>query len=98
MNEEKLNAITDFAKKFGLAFQIADDILDEISTFEQMGKTLGKDKQSGKLTYVSLYGLDDAKCKLACTLKECRDIIEKQNIESEIFEDIIQKIQKGAEI
>ena len=54
-SEEKIEAITEFAKTFGLAFQIADDILDEVSTFEQMGKTLGKDKAEGKLTFVSLY-------------------------------------------
>ena len=97
-DDETLNCITEFAKNFGLAFQVADDILDEISTFEQMGKTLGKDKQSGKLTYVSLYGLEQAKCKLACILKVCHDIMDEQNIKSEIFEEIIEKIQKGAKI
>ncbi len=97
-SDEQLKLLTDFAKKLGIAFQIADDILDEISTFEKMGKTLGKDKQSGKLTYVSLYGLDESKCKLSCMLKECRDIMRTQNIKSEIFEQIILNIEKGAEI
>lgn len=91
-DSEKLNLITEFAKTFGLAFQIADDILDEISTFEQMGKTLGKDKTEGKLTFVSLYGLDGAKCKLSCLLKKCCDIMKEQNFESEIFEQIINNI------
>ena len=97
-DDEKLGHLTEFAQKLGLAFQIADDILDEISTFEKMGKTIGKDKQSGKLTYVSLYGLDRAKCKLSCILKDCRDIMEEQEIKSEIFEEIILNIEKGAEI
>lgn len=97
-SEEQLECITDFAKKFGLAFQIADDILDEISTFEEMGKTLGKDKQEGKLTYVSLYGLENAKCKLACLLDQCRDIMVKQNFNSNIFNDIIDNISKRAGI
>ena len=91
-DDDKIQAVTDFAKNFGLAFQIADDILDEISTFEQMGKTLGKDKEEGKLTYVSLYGLEDAKCKLACIIDKCRDIIARQGIESEVFEQIITGI------
>ncbi len=39
-DDEKIAAVTEFAETFGLAFQIADDILDEISTFEEMGKTL----------------------------------------------------------
>lgn len=97
-NDEKLIAITEFAKIFGLAFQIADDILDEISSFEQMGKTLGKDKAEGKLTYVTLYGLDEAKCKLSCLFEKCYDIIHKHGIKSEIFEEIITKIRQKAGI
>lgn len=94
VEDEKLEIVTEFAKKFGLAFQIADDILDEVSTFEQMGKTLGKDKQEGKLTYVSLYGLDKSKCKLTCMLNECRDIMNKQRLNSDIFKEIIDSITK----
>ena len=93
-NDEQLEDVTEFAKNFGLAFQIADDILDEISTFEQMGKTMGKDKQENKLTYVSLYGIEDAKCKLSCKLAQCRDIIRKQNFDSDIFNEIIEQIKK----
>ncbi len=93
-----LKTLTDFAKKFGLAFQIADDILDEISTFEQMGKTIGKDKKEGKLTYVSLYGLEKAKCKLSCILDECRDIIKQQNLNSEIFKQIIDEISERVKL
>ena len=97
-DDEQLAKITEFGKKFGLMFQVADDILDETSTFEKMGKTLGKDKKEGKLTYVSLYGLEEAKCKLSCLADECRDIMTVQNIKSEIFEDIIERVLKGANI
>ena len=93
-SEEKIEAITEFAKTFGLAFQIADDILDEVSTFEQMGKTLGKDKAEGKLTFVSLYGLEESKCKLSCLFDKCYDIMNKQNIDSDIFKDMIEQINK----
>lgn len=89
-NDEQLENITEFAQKLGFAFQIADDILDEISTFEEMGKTLGKDKAAGKLTYTNLYGLDDAKCKLSCLLSECYDKIQG----SYVFEEIIDGIKK----
>lgn len=94
VNDEKLEIITEFAKNFGLAFQIADDILDETSTFEKMGKTLGKDKNENKLTYVSLYGIEQSKCKLSCKLSICRDIMVKQNLHSEIFNEIIDQICK----
>lgn len=98
VDDDKLEAITEFAKQFGIAFQVADDILDETSTFEQMGKTLGKDKQEGKLTYVSLYGLEQAKCKLSCLLNNCRDIMTKEGFKSEIFENIITDIEKRTKI
>lgn len=97
-DDEKIQAVTEFAQTFGLAFQIADDILDEISTFEQMGKTLGKDKEEGKLTYVSLYGIDESKCKLACLFEKCHDIMNKQDINSEIIKDMIKKISERAGI
>lgn len=89
-SEKQLNDFTEFAEKLGLAFQIADDILDEISTFEEMGKTLGKDKAAGKLTYTNLYGTDNAKCKLSCLLDDCYDKI----YGSYIFEEIIDGIRK----
>ena len=92
--DEKISEVTEFARNFGLAFQIADDILDEISTFEQMGKTIGKDKDENKLTYVSLYGLEDAKCKLSCILAQCRDTMKKQNFNSVIFNEIIVQLYK----
>ncbi len=96
VEDDRLSEITEFAKTFGLAFQIADDILDEISTFEQMGKTMGKDKAEGKLTYVSLYGLEGAKCKLTCLLTKCHDIMDKQNMSSVIFSQIIDNILQRA--
>lgn len=80
-----------FAQKFGLAFQIYDDIMDEISSFEEIGKTTGKDKNSGKLTYVSLYGLNEAKNKFNSLINECYDIIEKYH--SIIIKKMINKLE-----
>ncbi|MCP3979887.1 MAG: polyprenyl synthetase family protein [bacterium] len=51
-------ALARFGAAVGLAFQIADDILDETSTAEALGKTPGKDMAVGKATYPALYGLD----------------------------------------
>lgn len=89
--EEVIEEFDNFAKKFGLAFQIYDDIMDEISSFEELGKTVGKDKNSGKLTYVSLYGLEEAENKFKTLIKECYGIIEKYH--SKIFEDILNKLE-----
>lgn len=89
--DDVINEVDIFAKKFGLAFQIYDDIMDEISTFEEMGKTIGKDKNSGKLTYVSLYGLEEAKQKFNSMLEDCYDIISKYD--SSIIKEILESLK-----
>jgi geranylgeranyl diphosphate synthase type II len=50
-----------YAEKIGLAFQIADDILDVTATSEELGKTAGKDEDTNKTTYVKLLGLEQSK-------------------------------------
>jgi geranylgeranyl diphosphate synthase, type II len=50
-----------FGRDVGLLFQIVDDVLDATGTAEELGKTPGKDEAAGKVTYVSLYGLDRAR-------------------------------------
>lgn len=50
-----------FGESVGLAFQIADDVLNETSTPAQLGKAVGSDRQREKLTYPALMGLDEAK-------------------------------------
>ena len=65
--------------------------MDEISTFEELGKSIGKDKASGKLTYVSLYGLESAKNKFKLLIQECYGIIDKY--ESKIFNKILNKLK-----
>ena len=92
-NDEQLNQITEFGQNLGVAFQIADDILDETSTFEQMGKTIGKDKAEGKLTYTSLYGLEKSKEELNKLIDRCFNILERNNLKSEVFEQILNKIK-----
>lgn len=91
VSDEELELLDNFASKFGLAFQIYDDIMDEISSFEELGKTIGKDKNSGKLTYVSLYGLEEAKSKFSSLIQECYGIIEKYN--SKIFTEMLNKLR-----
>lgn len=52
--------MTTFSQHLGLAFQIVDDVLDETSTPDQMGKQTNKDAARGKNTYPSLLGIDGA--------------------------------------
>ncbi len=54
---EALRGLTAYGESMGLAFQVVDDILDVIADAEKLGKTVGKDAQNDKPTYVSLMGL-----------------------------------------
>ena len=59
-SNKQLDALGDFARAIGLAFQIQDDILDDLSSTEVLGKNQGSDKANHKSTYVSLLGMDKA--------------------------------------
>ncbi|MDR1206382.1 MAG: polyprenyl synthetase family protein [Peptococcaceae bacterium] len=56
--DRMLDALTEYAEAFGMAFQITDDILDMAGDSGKMGKTAGGDNKLGKGTYPSLFGLE----------------------------------------
>jgi geranylgeranyl pyrophosphate synthase len=60
----ELNAVSNYASKLGLLFQITDDLLDVTQTTEVLGKTAGKDERSEKSTYPAFYGVEETE-KLA---------------------------------
>lgn len=95
-DEKQVKAIENFGQKLGFAFQICDDILDETSTFEKLGKTLGKDKQAKKPTYTNVFGIEKAREEVICLLDDACDIMTKHNIKSEIFDKIISDIKERA--
>ena len=57
----QLEAVSRYGDLVGLAFQVADDVLDVTSTAGELGKSTGKDHAQGKTTYVSLLGVDDSR-------------------------------------
>jgi geranylgeranyl diphosphate synthase, type II len=59
-SEKELGTLGRFGDALGLAFQIVDDILDETSTTEQLGKPVGSDRANAKMTWVRLHGLEGA--------------------------------------
>ncbi len=69
-SSEQLAAFTAFAEKFGLAFQIVDDILDVMGDEKKLGKPLGSDFKNAKTTYASLLGLTEAKNQAALATQE----------------------------
>jgi farnesyl diphosphate synthase len=61
--KEHRDRMRSYAQDFGLAFQITDDLLDVTSTAEKAGKAVGKDKDQGKATLISIYGIGGAKAE-----------------------------------
>lgn len=62
-NGEARGAMADYARDLGLAFQIADDLLDVEGEEADVGKGVGKDAAAGKATFVSLLGVDGARAR-----------------------------------
>ena len=65
---DDLDALTRFSQGYGVAFQIADDLKDEISPTEVSGKRRGGDREAGKMTYPSLYGIEGSRERLRAEL------------------------------
>lgn len=92
-SENDLNKLTNYAEKIGLAFQIKDDILSEEGNEEILGKPVGNDKELGKCTYVSKYGLKGAKEKLEIITKEAINELKEYGEKAEFLKQLALYIQ-----
>jgi geranylgeranyl diphosphate synthase, type II len=68
-----------FAEELGVLFQIVDDILDVTGSDEELGKPHGSDERHGKLTYVSLFGLEEARKLAAESHRKAHDALAAVN-------------------
>ena len=59
--EDQMKALTSYGEDLGLAFQVADDILNVEGSSQEMGKSVGRDAEQGKVTYPAIYGLEKSK-------------------------------------
>jgi len=57
----QISALRSYGEQIGLGFQIADDVLNETSTAEQLGKAAGSDRERHKATYPALYGIEESR-------------------------------------
>ncbi len=60
-DENQITALRSYGEQVGLAFQIIDDLLDLESSIEELGKTVGKDMETHKLTYPALFGVETSR-------------------------------------
>ena len=72
---EQEAALARYAAAVGLAFQIADDILDVESSSAELGKTAGKDRGANKATFVDLMGIAGAKSRAASLIDEAKSAL-----------------------
>ena len=77
-NDEKVEKLTAFAQRIGLAFQIIDDILDATASEETLGKSVGSDKNKNKTTFLSFFSIEQARAQAedmtATAIKQIADI------------------------
>ncbi|MBX7221101.1 MAG: polyprenyl synthetase family protein [Blastocatellia bacterium] len=84
-SEAEIATLRRYAECIGLAFQIADDILDVTSTAEALGKTPGKDVAAGKATYPALFGLEASRVKAQALVDEAVALVEPLGRQKEIL-------------
>ena len=94
-DENFLSCCYEYGTHIGSAFQIIDDILDVSSTAEELGKTPGKDAEQGKITHVSVYGMEKA-AKMAevetmLAKKSILKILPEDNFLSEFTEYLLRR-------
>ena len=78
-------ALALYAERIGLAFQIADDILDVESSSAALGKATNKDKAAGKATFVDLLGLEGARSEAAKLVQEAKDAMQIFGERAQVF-------------
>jgi geranylgeranyl pyrophosphate synthase len=91
-SEPELQLFTEYGEKAGLSFQIADDLLDETATSEELGKTAGKDAAKQKATYAALYGVQGARERAARLCSEAIEAVKQTGRDTPMLEEIARFI------
>ncbi len=85
---DDLARITSYGEKIGLAFQIADDLLDVLGSEAELGKTIGKDREQHKATYPAIHGIEASKRIAARLVDEACELLEPYGARAEILQGI----------
>ena len=86
VNEDMRNSLRGYARDLGLAFQIADDLLDVEGDAETAGKAVGKD--AGKATFVSLIGVERAKAQAQALVDQAKAHLHSFGAQADLLRDI----------
>jgi geranylgeranyl diphosphate synthase, type II len=82
-----------FGQELGLLFQIVDDILDATGTAAELGKTPGKDEAAGKVTYVSLHGLERARALADAARTRVNERLAELPADSTVLAELVATIR-----
>lgn len=88
VSKEIQEEIRKFGMYVGLAFQIQDDILDEVGNEQELGKPVGSDSENDKSTYVSLTSVEDARKYLQATYQNALDVLASLQLTDTHLKDI----------
>ncbi len=86
--EADLERLTAYGEKVGLAFQIADDLLDVLGSSESLGKTPGKDGQQQKATYPAIHGIEESRRIAARLVREARELLDVYGTRAQRLQEI----------
>ena len=92
-SKDMLSNLDIYSENLGLAYQIADDILDEIGDPKELGKSIGSDKKQHKNTYTSLNGLDAAFARLKQLTDDALEAIAPYYDNAEFFRDLALRLK-----
>ena len=88
VDQKTLELLTNFGEKIGIAFQIQDDILDETSSSDELGKPSGSDLKQSKMTYPSVYGMQTSINRVKELTEEAIDSIGSLKLENNNLEKV----------
>lgn len=93
-NEKDISKWRKIGYDLGLAFQIQDDVLDIISSEEELGKSIGSDIENNKATYVKLLGIETSKKYIEDLFEECFSNLYSLQVNHGLILELFQKILK----
>jgi heptaprenyl diphosphate synthase len=93
LEEQRAEALKRYGTLLGMAFQMADDVLDYVATAEQVGKPTGADLKQGTVTLPLMYALEDA-----AVSPRLRELLGHEHIRDEDYEEIVRLVRGSTAI
>lgn len=91
-DEQQVAVVEEAAGNIGLAFQIQDDILDVTCTSEELGKPAHSDEKNNKVTYVTLFGIEEASAQVKKLSEKAVEILDRLNNKNEFLEALVREM------